>query len=76
VHRFLALALLAGCAAAADPTVTDFDGSMVTIVQPRSTPQKDAAALAAKTCGRHATQLSKICTDTSCTEERLIYWCR
>ena len=76
MHRLLALALLAGCAAKADPTVTDFNGSMVTIVQPRSTPQKDATALAVKTCGRHATQLSKICTDTSCGEERLVYWCR
>jgi hypothetical protein len=56
--------------------VTNYDGSMVTITQPRAVPQREADAVAAKTCGRPATKLSKICTDLPCTQEKFVYWCR
>ena len=71
----LTVALLAGCATG-EPRVTSFDGSMVTIVQSHAIPQKNAKALADQTCGRRATQLSKICTDPKCETEQMVYWCR
>ena len=67
---------LAGCAARGEPVVTSYDGFMVTITQPRAVPQREADAVAAKTCGRPATKLSKICTDLPCTQEKFVYWCR
>jgi hypothetical protein len=77
VRRAFALALLlCGCASGGDPVVISHAGSMVTIEQPRSVPQKDATPVARATCGGPATLLSKICTDLPCAKERLIYWCR
>lgn len=77
VRRALAFAvLLGGCSSGADPVVTSHQGSMVTIEQRRSVPQKDATPVARATCGGRATLLSKICIDPKCTMERLIYWCR
>lgn len=77
VRRALAFAfLLGGCSSGGDPVVTSHEGSMVTIEQRRTVPQKDATPVARDTCGGPATLLSKICTDARCTNERLIYWCR
>ena len=72
----LTVALLAGCATGGEPKVTSFDGSMVTIVESHSIPQKNAKALSAATCGHPATQLSKICTDPKRETEQMVYWCR
>lgn len=75
--RTLAFAfLLGGCSSGGEPVVTRHAGSMVTIEQRRTVPQKDATPVARATCGGPTTLLSKICIDPKCTMERLIYWCR
>lgn len=76
VRRALAFALVLGACSSGGPVVTKYEGSMVTIEQRRSVPQKDATPVARATCGGPTTLLSKICTDARCTMERLIYWCR
>ena len=78
VHAATALALLLvlGACRSAPPVVTQNDGAFVTVIQPRGDPQREAKDLADRTCGKHATLLSKLCLDAKCGREELKFWCK
>ena len=71
------LGALAACAG--EPTVSESNASFVTVTRPAHTTKAAVRDLAKRTCGRYekrAVFLDERCTDSTCTEHAMTFWCQ